>query len=126
MPLSELLILAGGIGTVIGLRRGPLTHGRAPVLAGIIAVTLGTIEVMLREHLGGYRSHTILLALLPVVLLHSMVALCVSAFTTPPTALNVAMLAVDLILFLVLFRLMRTRFIDSRRSRLFKGRRHRS
>src|SRR5207248_3828483 len=80
LPLSELLILVGAIGTVIGLRRG-VSHGGPVLFAGLAAVIVGTVEVTLREHLGGYRSHTIILALLPTIVFHSAVALVVAAFT---------------------------------------------
>jgi hypothetical protein len=113
LPLSELLILIGAIGTVVGLRRG-ISHGGPPLFAGIAAVALGTIEVTLREHLGGYRSHTLILALLPVIVLHSVAVLAVAAFTRPPQVLNVGLLVVDFALFVALFKLLRARFLDAR------------
>jgi hypothetical protein len=122
VPLSELLILAGAIGTVIGLSRG-ISHGGPPLIAGLAAVIIGTAEVTLREHLSGYRSHTIILALLPTIVFHSLVVLIVAAFTTTPRALNVALLFVDAALFAFLFKLLRARFQDARRERVFAGRR---
>jgi hypothetical protein len=126
LPLSELLILVGMIGTVIGVRR--LSSGVSPasdpaLLAGFLAVSLGTIEFTLREHLGGYRSHTVMLSLLPVVALHSLVLLVTSVFVTPPRTLEIGMFVIDLILFGVLFRQMRGRFIESRRAAVFNRRR---
>jgi hypothetical protein len=122
VPLSELLILAGAIGTVIGLNRG-ISHGGPPLIAGLAAVVIGTAEVTLREHLSGYRSHTLILALLPTIVFHSAVVLVVAAFTTTPRALNVALLFVDAALFAFLFKLLRARFQDARRERVFAGRR---
>ena len=122
MPLSELLILAGAIGTVVGLNRG-ISHGGPPLIAGLAAVILGTAEVTLREHLSGYRSHTAILALLPTIVFHSAVVLIVAAFTSTPRALNVALLFVDAALFAFLFKLLRARFQDARRERVFAGRR---
>jgi hypothetical protein len=122
VPLSELLILAGAIGTVIGLNRG-ISHGGPPLIAGLAAVVIGTAEVTLREHLSGYRSHTLILALLPTIGFHSAVVLIVAAFTTTPRALNVALLFVDAALFALLFKLLRARFQDARRERVFAGRR---
>jgi hypothetical protein len=122
VPLSELLILAGAIGTVIGLNRG-ISHGGPPLFAGLAAVVIGTAEVTLREHLSGYRSHTLILALLPTIVFHSAVVLIVAAFTTTPRALNVALLFVDAALFAFLFKLLRARFQDARRERVFAGRR---
>jgi hypothetical protein len=122
VPLSELLILAGAIGTVIGLNRG-ISNGGPPLFAGLAAVVIGTAEVTLREHLSGYRSHTLILALLPTIVFHSAVVLIVAAFTTTPRALNVALLFVDAALFAFLFKLLRARFQDARRERVFAGRR---
>lgn len=121
LPLSELLIVVGGVGAWIGLNRG-VSHGGPPLFAGLAAVLLGTVEVTLREHRGGYRSHTMLLSLLPVAVFHTLVALVVTAFTRLPPLANVALLAVDLALFAALFRFWRARFVDARRVRAFGGR----
>jgi hypothetical protein len=122
LPLSELLILVGAIGAVIGLQRG-ISHGGPLLLAGLAAVVIGTVEVTRREHLSGYRSHTLILAVLPVIVLHSAVILVVAAFTPPPRALNLALLALDAAVFAFLFKLLRARFLDARRERTFAGRR---
>jgi len=122
LPLSELLILVGAIATVVGLRRG-ISHGGPALFAGLAAVLIGTVEVTLREHLSGYRSHTIILAVLAVIVFHSAVVLGVAAVTRPPVALNVAVLALDVALFALLFKLLRARFLDARRERTFAGRR---
>jgi hypothetical protein len=57
-PLAELTVLAGIVTLVIGVvEKSPTAIGVGVVLAG-----LGGLEVSLREHLAGYRSHTTLLA----------------------------------------------------------------
>jgi hypothetical protein len=57
-PLAELTILGGIVALVIGLfGAGPTAIGIGVALAG-----LGGMEVAIREHLAGYRSHTTLLA----------------------------------------------------------------
>ncbi len=57
-PLAELVILAGIVMLVIGLASAsPTSIGVGVVLAG-----LGGLEVSVREHFAGYRSHTTLLA----------------------------------------------------------------
>ncbi len=121
LPLSELLILVGAIATVIGLSRS--RHGFAAggptLLAGVGAVLIGTVEVALREHRGGYRSHTLILSLLPVLVFHTAVVLIVAAFVSPPRALTIGLLPVDVALFAVLFKLLRARFADARRERNF-------
>ena len=117
LPLSELLILVGAIGTIVGFSRG-LSHGGAPLFAGLAAVAIGTVEVTLREHLSGYRSHAIILAALPVIVLDTLLVLLVTPFGT---ALKLAMLVLDLGLFLFVYRLLRARFADARRERVFTG-----
>lgn len=57
-PLAELTILAGIISLAIGVIGGhPTAIGVGVALAG-----LGGMEVAVREHFAGYRSHTTLLA----------------------------------------------------------------
>ncbi len=122
LPLAEILILVGAIGTIVGIRRG-ISHGGPVLIAGLAAVVIGTVEVSLREHLSGYRSHTIMLALLPVIVLHSLVVLGLAAVTTVPPLVNVAMLAVDGALFAFLYKVLRARFLDARRERVFAAKR---
>jgi hypothetical protein len=116
LPLSELLILAGAIAFVIAFAR--LRHGFSSggplLLVGLAAVSLGTIEVTWREHSSGFRSHTLLLAVLPVILLHSVVVLGYTLIAAPSQLLNVGMFAVDIAVFILLFRLLRARFLDAR------------
>jgi hypothetical protein len=60
-PLVELCILAGIVLAVAGL----LTHGsRGRLLLGfgLTLVTIASLELSIREHFAGYRSHTTLLA----------------------------------------------------------------
>lgn len=120
LPLAELLILVGAIGTVVGLNRG-ISHGGPPLFAGLAAVVVGTTEVTLREHLSGYRSHTLILALLPTIAFHTAVVLIVAAFTRTPRALNILLLVLDAGIFALLFKLLRARFQDARRERVFAG-----
>jgi lysylphosphatidylglycerol synthetase-like protein (DUF2156 family) len=57
-PLAELTVLAGIVTLAIGAIGGhPTAIGVGVVLAG-----LGGLEVSVREHFAGYRSHTSLLA----------------------------------------------------------------
>jgi hypothetical protein len=121
-PLSEIFILAGVVAFGIGLHRG-ITHGRGPLLVGVAVAMIGTVEFSWREHRGGFRSHTVLLMLIPVIFFHSAVVLVVSAFTRFPPLANVGLVAVDIALMAFLFRLLRARFIDAHRTRVFEGRR---
>lgn len=57
-PLAELTVLAGLVSLAVGvLGNHPTLLGVGVVLAG-----LGGLEVAVREHFAGYRSHTTLLA----------------------------------------------------------------
>jgi uncharacterized integral membrane protein len=57
-PLAELVILAGIVCLAVGVFGGhPTVIGVGVALAG-----LGGMEVAIREHFAGYRSHTTLLA----------------------------------------------------------------
>jgi hypothetical protein len=57
-PLAELVILAGIVALAVGVTGG---HPTA-IGAGIALAGLGGLEVAIREHFAGYRSHTTLLA----------------------------------------------------------------
>ncbi len=57
-PLAELVILAGIVALAIGVIGGNPTA----IGIGVACAGLGGLEVALREHLAGYRSHTTLLA----------------------------------------------------------------
>jgi lysylphosphatidylglycerol synthetase-like protein (DUF2156 family) len=57
-PLAELTILAGIVMLVIGILGG----GTTALGVGVVLAGLGGMEVAIREHLAGYRSHTTLLA----------------------------------------------------------------
>jgi hypothetical protein len=121
LPLSELLILVGAIGTVIAWLRGVESNG-ALLGAGIGAVVIGTVEVTLREHLSGFRSHTWMLAVLPAIVFHSAVVLVVIALSNrAPNWLNFALLPIDVAIVAACFKLLRARYIDARRERTFAG-----
>ncbi len=57
-PLAELTVLAGIVTLLVGV------VGKSPTAigVGVVLAALGGLEVSLREHLAGYRSHTTLLA----------------------------------------------------------------
>ena len=59
-PLSELVILLGLVLILWGAARG--SGGEEMLAAGLVIASLGGGELALREHLGGYRSHSSLLA----------------------------------------------------------------
>lgn len=116
-PFSELLIFVGAIATIVGFLRG--SGGRAVLFAGIGAVVLGTLEFTVREHLSGYRAHTALIASVPTAIFHGGCALALYALGAPRTTWVVVPLALDVPLFWVLFRMLKARFDDARRERVF-------
>jgi hypothetical protein len=124
LPVSELLILIGAVATAIGASKlsKDSSAGVPTLVAGIAAVLIGTVEFSLREHRSGYRSHTTILALLPTVVVYTGTLLVLSAFISPlPVGLKIAPLALAVPLFAVLYKLLRAKFQDARRERVFAG-----
>jgi hypothetical protein len=118
-PFSELLILVGAIGTIVGFASGaPWT-----LFAGLGAVLLGTLEFTIREHRAGYRSHAVLLAGVPTALLHGVIALVLFSQGARGGVLVLAPVVVDVPVFWLLYRFLRARFEDARRERVFELRR---
>jgi lysylphosphatidylglycerol synthetase-like protein (DUF2156 family) len=98
-PLAELVILAGIISLAIGVIGGhPTAIGAGVALAG-----LGGLEVAIREHFAGYRSHTTLLAGAAFVLVTGLV------FYAANQILAVA-LAIGAVAFAITFYLARRAF----------------
>ncbi len=60
-PLTELVTLGGIILMVWGFLSGP-EDGRARIAGGLAIASLGGLELAIREHVTGYRSHTTMLA----------------------------------------------------------------
>ncbi|MGN6255582.1 MAG: hypothetical protein ACTHO8_11475 [Solirubrobacterales bacterium] len=99
VPLAELVILAGIVSLAIGVfGNHPTAIGVGVALAG-----LGGMEVAIREHFAGYRSHTTLLAGAAFVLVTGLV------FYVGNTILAVA-LACGAVAFLIAFFLARRAF----------------
>jgi hypothetical protein len=57
-PLTELTVLAGLILLVLGLITGSMIQ----LVLGLLLGSAGGLELSIREHFAGYRSHTTLLA----------------------------------------------------------------
>ncbi|HEX8854638.1 MAG TPA: hypothetical protein VF752_03485, partial [Thermoleophilaceae bacterium] len=66
-PLSELVILLGIVFVIAGLVVWG-DRGRTLLVAGMVLGSLGGLEVSIREHFAGYKSHTTLLAASTAVL----------------------------------------------------------
>ena len=115
LPLAEILILAGTVAFFVGVHRGLTTPAaRTPLLLGIAAVGGGTLEFSLREHRSGFRSHTIMLAVLPLVVFDTLAVLVIAAFTTVGSTAKLVILGIDVLLFALLFRALRGEFLQAR------------
>jgi hypothetical protein len=81
-PLSELTIFIGIVMIIAGFfvsgSRGPLVS-----LAGLVLGSLGGLEISIREHFAGYRSHSLLLAGALGVLTITVVALVAGKVLVP-------------------------------------------
>lgn len=82
-PLAELVILAGIVALVVGV----VGSDQTLIGAGVVLAGLGGLEVAIREHFAGYRSHTTLLAGFPAVVVavalfyvgDQIIAICLAA-----------------------------------------------
>ena len=61
-PLTELVVLVALVIGVIGFIRFTTHSGKVMVAAAMCLGSLGGLEVSIREHFAGFRSHTTLLA----------------------------------------------------------------
>jgi hypothetical protein len=98
-PLAELVIFAGIVFLLIGVFGGSATT----IGVGVACAGLGGLEVAIREHLAGYRSHTTLLAGFVFVLVTALV------WYVGDTILAVA-LAIGAVAFAITFYLARRAF----------------
>jgi hypothetical protein len=109
LPISEICILVGGIGLVVGFFQG----GGPVLIVGIVVCALGVVEVTAREHFSGYRSHTTLLAAIPAVAIEAGI---VGIFGEPKQR---ALLLIEVVpVFLILFWLLRRKFQTARQARV--------
>jgi hypothetical protein len=68
-PLVEICVLIGLILLIAGLIRWDDPGGREMLVAGMLLASLGGLDTALREHFAGFRSHALMLAALPAVLI---------------------------------------------------------
>jgi hypothetical protein len=66
-PLVELCVLAGIVALVLGFVLGG-SRGAVLIAAGLALGSIGGLEVSIREHFAGYRSHTAVLASVPALI----------------------------------------------------------
>ena len=103
VPLTEGTILIGMLLLIFGMIGGR-DNGVQLIVFGLTLVTLATVELSVREHLAGYRSHSSLLAGCAALLAAVPVVLFV-----PGTAKAIVILVAAVAYFLV-FRLLRDVF----------------
>jgi hypothetical protein len=87
----ELCVLVGIVLLVLGLISNDTPHGRAMLVAGLALGSLGGLDTAAREHFAGFRSHTLVLAGVPTVVVAG-----VLYFTAAPWVVVVAGAAVTL------------------------------
>lgn len=112
LPVSEVAILLGIIGAVIGFLNG----GGPALVVGLVVCGLGVCELTAREHFSGYRSHTALLAGLPAVAIEAGLV----ALVGEPKQRSLLLLVVVPV-FAVLFWLLRRRFMAARQARVARS-----
>ncbi len=83
-PLTEIGMGVGLVLFLIGFAGAP-----AVLLAGVGVLVVVVAELCLREHLAGFRSHSILLAMLPVTTVHLALVLVGDVTWRGPPALAV-------------------------------------
>jgi hypothetical protein len=104
LPITEGLILFGLIGAVVGL----VQQSTGIVLAGLGMLVISSLELAVREHMAGYRSHTSLIS--------AVVAMAVSAgLAALLTAIDIGLpawplLFVAVFIFAGMFRVLRQMF----------------
>ena len=83
-PLTEIGMGVGIVLFLVGFAGAP-----ALLLAGVSVLVVVVAELCLREHFAGFRSHSILLAMLPVTAIHLGVVVLADATWRGPLALAV-------------------------------------
>ena len=109
LPVAEISILVGAIVLVIGL----IDRATVALIGGVVICLFGVVEVTTREHLSGYRSHTVLIAAIPAVAVEFVIALTVG---TP--AIRALLLVPVGIVFAVCPYFLRKRFLFARQARM--------
>ncbi len=89
-PLTELLVLAGLVLMVWGFLEGGGQAANAKLAAGLAVASLAGLELAVREHVTGFRSHTTLLS--GVIAIATILALNLAAGVTVLGPLLVAAL----------------------------------
>jgi hypothetical protein len=99
-PLTELVVLVALVVGVVGFIRLNTDSGKLMVGAAMVLGSLGGLEVTVREHFAGFKSHTTLLAASTAVL--SMVLISVVGGTSGLAILGIVV-AVGILVFVLAF-----------------------
>jgi hypothetical protein len=108
VPLTEIAIVAGLVAFGVGLKSG----ANGPLAVGLVVLGLAVLELTAREHFAGFRSHSLLLALILTVALAAALREAGGSVFSGPVAL-----AVELPVFAGLSFLFRGRYRESREAR---------
>ncbi len=103
VPLTEGTILVGMLLVIFGMVGGR-SNGALLIGFGLTLVTVATVELSLREHLAGYRSHSSLLAGCAALIAAVPVVLLV------PGAAKAVVILVGAVVYFLVFRLLRDVF----------------
>lgn len=112
-PLTELVVLLGLVLAVLGFVSGVEGgRGRTMFGAGILLGALGGLELVVRDHFAGYRSHSTLLSGAAAFGVITVVVLLLRevAPSMPPTAALSAALIAGAVVFALAFRQLRRLF----------------
>ena len=91
-PLTEIAMGVGIILFLAGAASGG-ADGAWVLGIGVVVLAVAVAELCLREHFAGFRSHSLLLGLLPVTAVHMLVVLLVTSGWRGPLALVVDLAA---------------------------------
>lgn len=108
-PLTELVVLIALVFGVIGFIRFDTHSGKVMVAAAMVLGSLGGLEVSVREHFAGFRSHTTLLAASAAV--GSMILISVIAAGKGGLGLLALVVAVGVLVFVLSFYALRQAFV---------------
>lgn len=107
-PLTELVVLIALVLGVIGFIRFDTHSGKVMVAAAMVLGSLGGLEVSIREHFAGFRSHTTLLAASAAV--GSMILISVIAAGKGGLGVLALVVAAGVLVFVLAFYALRQAF----------------
>ncbi|HTN24406.1 MAG TPA: hypothetical protein VL120_10495 [Solirubrobacteraceae bacterium] len=87
-PLTEIGMGVGLVLFGVGFASGG-SKGAWLLVIAVVLLSIVVAELCLREHFGGFRSHSILLGLLPVTAVHMLIVLVVTSDWRGPVVLAV-------------------------------------